>query len=163
MKSGRKTLCIDEPPSGDGRIKKPTSQARARDIYKAGKSWHYTPGSTVKVRALIAEKWAAEHGVDRREGPIGMAILVLFPRPKSHFTNKPHPHELKENMPIYPTVKPDFDNLEKLVADALQGVAFLDDSQIVQTTFQKQYIDIPWLSGRWEITLWELGEDGISR
>ena len=37
------------------------------------------------------------------------------------------------------TVKPDLDNLTKAVLDALNDVAWYDDSQIVQLNVSKQY------------------------
>jgi Holliday junction resolvase RusA-like endonuclease len=40
---------------------------------------------------------------------------------------------------IAPTVKPDFDNLQKNVFDALNGVVYRDDAQIVSSTVEKVY------------------------
>ena len=40
---------------------------------------------------------------------------------------------------IWPTKRPDGDNVLKLVADALNGVAYEDDSQIVYMTIKKEY------------------------
>ena len=40
---------------------------------------------------------------------------------------------------ILPTKKPDGDNVEKAVADALNKVAYLDDSQIIEAKWQKIY------------------------
>lgn len=48
---------------------------------------------------------------------------------------------------IRPTKKPDFDNLAKFVGDALNGIFWLDDKQIVAGLIVKQYSDRP----RWEI------------
>lgn len=39
----------------------------------------------------------------------------------------------------HPTVKPDWDNIGKLVCDALNGVCWRDDSQIVSGTVIKTY------------------------
>ena len=39
----------------------------------------------------------------------------------------------------YPTARPDLDNLWKAVADALNGIAYNDDSQIVVITCRKVY------------------------
>ena len=41
------------------------------------------------------------------------------------------PKNLKLTQRPYPTKRPDFDNLEKLIADALNGIAYHDDSQVV--------------------------------
>ena len=44
---------------------------------------------------------------------------------------------------IRPTVKPDFDNIGKLIADALNGVAYDDDKCIVDAQVRKFYSDNP--------------------
>ena len=40
---------------------------------------------------------------------------------------------------IKPTKKPDWDNIGKLVTDALNGIAWHDDAQIVKSTVIKVY------------------------
>jgi Holliday junction resolvase RusA-like endonuclease len=42
-----------------------------------------------------------------------------------------------------PTKRPDWDNLGKLVSDSLNGLAYKDDSQIVEATAAKYYSDRP--------------------
>jgi Holliday junction resolvase RusA-like endonuclease len=54
---------------------------------------------------------------------------------------------LAKNAPPYP--KCDVDNLAKGVLDALNGVAFADDSQIVELHVTKSYGDV----GRTEVKL----------
>ena len=44
---------------------------------------------------------------------------------------------------IRPTVKPDLDNLDKAVMDALNKVAYKDDSQIVAKVSKKHYAEVP--------------------
>ena len=44
---------------------------------------------------------------------------------------------------IRPTKKPDWDNIGKLVADALNGVAYDDDKCIVDACVRKFYADMP--------------------
>ena len=43
---------------------------------------------------------------------------------------------------IFPTKKPDTDNIAK-VKDALNGIAFKDDSQVVKETIIKRYAEVP--------------------
>lgn len=40
---------------------------------------------------------------------------------------------------IWPTVKPDFDNSAKAVADAMNAIVYEDDTQIVKAEISKQY------------------------
>ena len=44
---------------------------------------------------------------------------------------------------IRPTVKPDWDNLGKLISDALNGVAYDDDKCVVDARVRKFYSDRP--------------------
>ncbi len=43
------------------------------------------------------------------------------------------------NQVIFPTSKPDLDNCVKLIGDALNGIAWLDDSQVVQVIATKLF------------------------
>ncbi len=58
---------------------------------------------------------------------------------------------------IAPTKKPDFDNIQKIICDALNGVAYYDDSQIVKADIEKVYRTTP----RVEVTVvaWTKGEN----
>ena len=44
---------------------------------------------------------------------------------------------------IRPTKKPDGDNILKAVADALNGVCYKDDKNIVKMSIEKFYSDMP--------------------
>jgi Holliday junction resolvase RusA-like endonuclease len=44
-----------------------------------------------------------------------------------------------------PVTKPDVDNLAKSVLDAINGVAYKDDNQIVDLVARKVYADIPFV------------------
>ena len=62
--------------------------------------------------------------------------------------------ELKNERIIRPTVKPDIDNYTKGILDSLNGICWIDDSQIVSLIANKYYSDEP----RVEIEIKELGE-----
>ena len=49
---------------------------------------------------------------------------------------------------MLPSRKPDIDNVMKIVLDALNGVAYKDDSRVVRVEAQKIYGDIPRLEIR---------------
>lgn len=51
-----------------------------------------------------------------------------------------------------PTKKPDWDNIGKIICDALNGIAYADDSQIVLGQMVKKYSDNP----RTDVRLWEV-------
>ena len=44
---------------------------------------------------------------------------------------------------IRPTKKPDCDNISKVICDALNGIAFHDDSMIVELAVEKFYSENP--------------------
>ena len=55
-----------------------------------------------------------------------------------------------------PTKKPDVDNIAKAILDSLNGIAYRDDSQIVELNMKKLYADLGFV----KVTLEELeGEE----
>lgn len=44
---------------------------------------------------------------------------------------------------IRPTKKPDWDNIGKIICDSLNGVAYRDDAQIVDSMVRKFYSETP--------------------
>jgi Holliday junction resolvase RusA-like endonuclease len=71
---------------------------------------------------------------------VGIYIKACFSIPKSTSKKK---HKLMLENIIRPTKKPDADNIAKIVCDALNGIAFLDDKQIVDARITKWYSDTP--------------------
>lgn len=47
------------------------------------------------------------------------------------------------NCEIFPTVKPDTDNIAKSILDSLNGIAYLDDKQFVKLEVEKYYAQAP--------------------
>ena len=68
------------------------------------------------------------------EGPVAMHIDFLFEVPKS-WSKK------RKAAAKWHTSRPDIDNLQKGIKDALNGIAYKDDSQVCQVTARKQYAD----------------------
>jgi len=52
---------------------------------------------------------------------------------------------------LMPTGKPDFDNISKVVCDALNKIVWKDDSQIIVSSFRKYYGPYPGLI----ISVWD--------
>lgn len=77
--------------------------------------------------------------------PISTPVIIeykfAFPFPKG--TPKRVLTEYKESGNIYRAKRPDIDNLQKAINDALNGTVILDDSQIVGVTAYKFYSDTP--------------------
>lgn len=71
---------------------------------------------------------------------IRLFITAYFQIPKSVSKKKREKMLLDE---IRPTKKPDCDNISKVICDALNGIAFRDDSMIVELTVKKLYSELP--------------------
>ena len=101
----------------------------------------YTPRQTIEYENLIRASYTAISKV-KFEGnlPLEISILALFHIPQ-HASKKLK--ELMLNGDILPTKKPDSDNIIKIILDALNGVAYRDDSQICRVYFEKMYAEIP--------------------
>jgi len=73
------------------------------------------------------------------EGPVRVEVTFYLPRPKGH-SNK---RGLRPGAPRYPIAKErdDTDKLVRCALDALTGIAWVDDSQVVQIAAAKRYAD----------------------
>lgn len=113
---------------------KPMGKARPRFTL----SGHaYTPETTreyeQRVRAAYLEHARSDHFADR---PVAVEIMAFFPIPKRATKAQRAATERREE---FPTCKPDCDNICKIVCDALNGVAYRDDAQVVAVICQKCY------------------------
>lgn len=119
---------------------KPQGKARARTYYNpsAGKHVSSTPDNTVLYENLIKERYLQEAG-DTYFGqgvPVTLRIVARFLPAKS--VSKKRRLEMLEGRKL-PLKKPDIDNIVKVVADALNGVAYHDDTQVVNVIAVKTY------------------------
>ena len=114
---------------------KPTGKGRPRVVRVNGRSITYTPVSTAKAEGNIKFfAWLA--GIKSLEGPVGMQVICFF-RPPSSMSKKRRVAALAGE--ILPTKRPDVDNICKLCADALNGIGYHDDAQIVDLRIIKVY------------------------
>ena len=113
-------------------IGEPVSKGRLR--FGRGKT--YTPAKTIAAETFI-QLCATQKGVPKMmNGPLRLTVTFSMGIPKSWSAKKKAEAELGN---IRPTSKPDIDNLIKLVGDALNGIAYKDDSQIVEIQAVKKY------------------------
>lgn len=108
----------------------PVPKARAR-VTRSGHA--FTPKRTVlaeqAVRDAYLQAWAGHAPLC---GPVSVTILCTFPIPKSWSRAKREAAKLH-------TIRPDLDNLCKTVTDALNGHAYVDDSQVCELRATKSY------------------------
>lgn len=123
---------------------KPQPKQRPR-VLKRG--FTYTPKETKEYEERI--RWAAlEAGCWEHEGPVALDIYAYFAIPKSE-------KGIEEGDPR--TKRPDWDNLGKIVSDALEGVCYKEDSQVVMAKVVKMYSVEPRLD---VVVLYMNKEDG---
>ena len=120
----------------------PQSKARARTFYhkQAGRVVSMTPNETVLYENLIKTSFLASESKQTffDKESLEMFITAYFPIPKS--TTKKDRQLIKERK-LFPTKKPDADNIAKVICDALNGVAYHDDTQIVKMEVRKVYTE----------------------
>lgn len=94
---------------------------------KFGRGHAYTPKETREYEQYVKSLY---HG-PLFEGAVIVKILAGF-----------NPQKGKE---VYPTKKPDADNIAKTILDALNGVAYDDDKNVVDLVVSKRWTDEPFV------------------
>jgi Holliday junction resolvase RusA-like endonuclease len=113
----------------------------------------YTPAKTANYETLV--KWAfqaVENKTVWHDAPLRLTVDAYFKQPQSASRLK---HEAMNRGNIRPTKKPDADNILKIIADALNGLAYHDDAQIVETVVRKWYAPL-WAQPQVEVTIEEV-------
>lgn len=101
----------------------------------------YTPGKTVAYEGLVAH--AASQAMAGRaliEGACAVLLQITVPVPAS-WSKRKQAEALAGR--IYPTTKPDKDNVIKAIYDGCNGVVWRDDVQVVDGTQRKRYGAVP--------------------
>lgn len=120
--------------------REPFPKERPRGTIISGHVNIYTPKKTVAEERAIAEAWKKTNGLIPFEGAVVVRIVLGMAIPRSASQKK------KKDMlarKIRPTTKPDADNCAKLILDALNGLAYGDDNQIVSLSVKKYYTEVP--------------------
>ena len=101
----------------------------------------YTDAQTrAYEKALGMMAKVAMRGRPLLTGPLAVEIIALFAVPKS-WPNKKRDAALADI--VRPTGSPDCDNIQKIALDALNGIVFPDDSQVVEIRASKCYSEKP--------------------
>lgn len=115
-------------------------EPRGKQRARAGQGRHYTPAETVAAERAIT--WAAKVAMGNRrplEGPVRLDIRAAFSFPAS-WSKK------RKDETFWKVSKCDRDNIEKLAADALKGVVWIDDAQVCCGEVCKFYAAAPGLA-----------------
>lgn len=100
----------------------------------------YTPTETVNAEAWVRQCVLSQIGSPFLVGPLSVELSVDVMIPESWSKKKRAAALAGKIMPIG---KPDADNVQKLVFDALNKIVWRDDSQIVSILFCKRYGEKP--------------------
>ena len=106
----------------------PTAKGRPRATTVNGQARLYTPKKTVNYESLVA--LSAQQAMGDRtifDGPVSLGINAVFQIPKSWSKKR---RTANYHNPEYVTKRPDFDNILKAVCDGMNGVVWIDDSQV---------------------------------
>ena len=76
------------------------------------------------------------------DGPVAVWLSFRLARPKGHHGTGRNADKLKASAPIAPAGTPDVDKLARAVLDALTGVVYVDDAQVVDLYLVKRYADL---------------------
>ena len=119
----------------------PVPKGRPRLSAINGHARAFTPAKTRRYEDLIRlEAGRAMEGRDQLQGPTRVRIRAFMPIPKTMQT-KPK-LALIEAGALRPITKPDADNFAKVI-DALNGIVWPDDNQVVELTVEKFYSERP--------------------
>lgn len=99
----------------------------------------YTPEKTASYENLV--KMAAAKAMAGRQIIIG-AVCVgihLFVTPPASWSQKKQREAISGAGGVYPTSKPDVDNVIKGIFDAMNEIVWKDDKQVVDVVVSKRY------------------------
>lgn len=100
-----------------------------------------TPAKTVNYEGLVAHAASlAMAGRALLEGPVDVDITIACQIPAS-WSQKKQRQAIAGR--VFPCTKPDVDNVVKIVFDALNGVLWKDDVQVVDLALRKRYSASP--------------------
>ncbi|HEX7098929.1 MAG TPA: RusA family crossover junction endodeoxyribonuclease [Acidimicrobiia bacterium] len=109
-------------PQGSKRafVNKATGRAQVVESSKGVGDWR------ADVRAAAMAEWGEKPPTVR---PVAVVVHFYLRRPKRHPKTKQ----------TYPTARPDVDKLLRAVLDALTGIVFKDDAQVITLTGTKEW------------------------
>lgn len=129
---------------------KPVGKQRPKATIRGHHACVYTPKETKLYERYVVAMFLQAYPCARPlEGEVRGYIKAFYPIPLS--TSKKRKQAMLDGS-IRPLVKPDLDNVEKIIYDALNGIAYTDDSHITAMAITKHYSNNP----RVEITIEEV-------
>ena len=119
----------------------PVGKGRPRFARRGNFVSTYSPQKTKtyedEIRLMAKAAMCASEAL---ETPVTVAIYIRVGIPKS-FSKQKHKDALANIE--RPTKKPDIDNIAKCFLDAMNGIVYLDDKQVVSLHITKEYAETP--------------------
>ena len=119
----------------------PQGKGRPRFSTVCGHVHTRTPDETVLYENLVKTEYRQQVGVKfPDDAMLDVRIFAYYPIPKSASKRK---RQAMLEKKIRPTKKPDWDNVGKVICDSLNGIAYRDDAQVVDSMVRKFYSEDP--------------------
>jgi len=116
----------------------PVPKGRPRLSTFGGHARAFTPTKTRRYEDLIRlEAGRVMEGRDQLQGPTVVRIKAFMPTPQAIAKHKAKGPAAEAGQ-LRPVTKPDADNFAKVI-DALNGIVWPDDNQVVELTVEKFY------------------------
>jgi Holliday junction resolvase RusA-like endonuclease len=118
----------------------PVAKGRPRFAKRGKFVQTYTPQKTKDYESLVMDSASEAMGASEPlETPVKIFIHIRMPIPASY--SKRMRQDCLDQL-IRPVKKPDWDNVAKAITDALNGIVYVDDCQIVDAHVTKRYSDV---------------------
>ena len=111
----------------------PVAQPRARATIRGSHAAVYTPSKhpVTAFKATVRQAVSAAYDGPPLDGALKVSAAFIFPRTKQQiWKRKPMPR-------LRHTKKPDRDNCDKAICDALTGLLWIDDCQVCAGSLNK--------------------------
>lgn len=121
----------------------PLPQARHR--VHGNRTYDPHMGHKMRLRALILNYLGNLYGITTNTGPlttsyVSVELTFLIVRPSSHFVNGDRSGGIRESYQNkMPTMQGDIDNYQKFFLDAIDGIFFQNDRDVVKIQAIKLY------------------------
>ncbi len=127
----------------------PHAQGSVRAFVAGGRAHVATEGNRTNSplgawRTAIATEARREYGEEAApRGPVNILAELTWPRPLAHYRAATPAKGLRADAPTAKASKPDADKAARAVLDALAGIAYVDDAQVVDLHVRKLWGESP--------------------
>lgn len=116
----------------------PTGKGRPRAFVRNGRVATYTPTKTEQAERSFLALAAPYRPATPLDGPLSLFVVAVFEVPQSYSRKRRERCLAGQELPAK---KPDCSNIVKLIEDAMNGVFYRDDAQLVDVHIVKRYGD----------------------